>query len=518
MPTERVVVVGAGIGGLAAALELAHRGLDVVVLERAATPGGKLRQVSVAGRPVDAGPTVLTMRWVFEALFDRCGERLDRHLQLQPADVLARHAWSADEKLDLHADIGKSAEAIGRFAGAAEARGYLEFCARARRTYDALDHSYLRAGKTTPWGLAARQGLRGLPALMGISPFTTLWRALGDHFRDPRLRQLFGRYATYCGASPYLAPATLMLVAHVEQDGVWLIDGGMQSLAQAVAALAQQRGARIRCGCEARDIVLQAGRVVGVRLTSGEVVAADAVVFNGDVAALAAGLLGRAATGAVPRQPREHRSLSALTWSLVARTEGFPLLRHSVFFSSDYAAEFDDLVVRRRLPSAPTVYVCAQDRDAADGKAAVDGQERLLCLVNAPPIGDQRALTREEIEACERQTFRTLARCGLTLQSAPTGGTMTTPSDFEQLFPATGGALYGPASHGWKAAFTRCGSRSRIPGLYLAGGSTHPGPGLPMATLSGHLAAECIAQDLAQARVSISTSPPAAMPGGISTP
>lgn len=516
MRTERVVVIGAGIGGLAAALELAHRGLDVVVLERAATPGGKLRQVTVAGRQLDAGPTVLTMRWVFEALFDRCGERLERHLRLLPADLLARHAWSADERLDLHADVGRSADAIGHFAGAAEARGYLDFCARARRTYDALADTYLRAGKTTPWGLAARHGLRGLPALMGISPFTSLWRALGDHFRDPRLQQLFGRYATYCGASPFLAPATLMLVAHVEQDGVWLVDGGMQAVARAVATLAQQRGARLRCRCEARDIVLRAGRVVGVRLADGEVVDADAVVFNGDVAALAAALLGDAATRAVPPQARAQRSLSALTWNLVARTEGFPLLRHSVFFSGDYAAEFDDLVVRRRLPSAPTVYVCAQDRDAATG-AAPDGPERLLCLVNAPPIGDVRRLSSEEIEACERQTFQTLARCGLTLQPDRPDCTMTTPSDFERLFPATGGALYGPASHGWKAAFTRCGSRSRIPGLYLAGGSTHPGPGLPMATLSGHLAADCIAQDLARARTSISTSPPAAMPGGMST-
>lgn len=517
MPKDRVVVIGAGIGGLSAALELAGRGMDVVLLERAAEPGGKLRQVAIGGQSLDAGPTVLTMRWVFETLFERVGARLDDHLALRPAGVLARHAWRVNERLDLHADRERSADAIGRFAGAREARGYLDFCRRAGGTYAALRDSYLRAGKTTPWGLAARQGARGLPALMRISPFTTLSRALGDHFADPRLRQLFGRYATYCGGSPFLSPATLMLVAHVEQDGVWLIEGGMQALARAVAGLARQRGARIRCGAQVDRILLRSGRVAGVQLADGETIDADAVVFNGDVAALAGGHLGEAVRAAVPPQPSWRRSLSALTWNLVARAEGFPLLRHSVFFSHDYAREFEDLLARRRLPRIPTVYVCAQDRGADEGGAGPDGPERLLCLVNAPPDGDGRPLASEEIEACERASLQMLARCGLRLQADPRQVVRTTPTDFERMFPATGGALYGPSPHGWRAAFTRCGSRSRIPGLYLAGGSTHPGPGLPMATLSGQLAAECLAQDLPQARASISTSPQAATPGGMST-
>lgn len=514
--SERVIVIGAGIGGLAVALELAGRGADVLVLERAGAPGGKLRQVDVDGQKLDAGPTVLTMRWVFDALFEQAGARLEDHLCLRPAGVLARHAWNADERLDLHADRQRSVDAIGRFAGAREARGYVDFCARAARTYAALRDTYLRAGKTTPWGLTARHGLRGLPALMGISPFTRLSSALRDHFDDPRLRQLFGRYATYCGASPYLAPATLMLVAHVEQEGVWLIDGGMQALAQAVASLAQQRGARLRCGAAVDEILLRSGRAAGVRLADGETIEADTLVFNGDVAALAAGRLCGAARAAVPPQARTQRSLSALTWNLVARAEGFPLLRHSVFFSPDYAGEFEDLLTRRRLPAEPTVYVCAQDRGTDDSLSAIDGPERLLCLVNAPPDGDLRPLPPEEIEACERQTFRRLERCGLRLLARADSIVRTTPSDFDRLFPATGGALYGPASHGWQAAFSRCGSRSRIPGLYLAGGSTHPGPGLPMATLSGQLAAACVLQDLARGRASMSMSSRTATPGGMS--
>ncbi len=516
MHTERIAIVGAGIGGLAAAIELAARGLDVSVFERAATPGGKLRELPVGDTRLDAGPTVLTMRWVFDALFDAAGARLDDALRLAPAERLARHAWGPGERLDLHADVARSADAIGRFAGAAEARGYLDFCARSQRVYRALEQPFLRAGRTTPWGLFARAPWRDWPALASISPFTTLWRALGRHFHDPRLRQLFGRYATYCGSSPFDAPATLMLVAHVEQQGVWLVDGGMQRLAEALAALARRLGVRLRCGAQVEAIELAQGRAAGLRLAGGERIEADAVVFNGDVAALAAGLLGDAVRRAVPALPPSRRSLSALTWHLTASARGLPLLRHTVFFSRDYAAEFDDLRAGR-LPADPTVYVCAQDRGADDGPGP-DGPERLMCLVNAPARGDGRAPTEEEIATCETRTFHALARCGLRLRPGPQPMARTSPSDFARLFPATGGALYGPASQGWRSAFTRCGARSRIPGLYLAGGSTHPGPGLPMAVLSGHQAAQAAMQDLARRHASTAPWPRAATPGGTSTP
>ena len=225
---------------------------------------------------------------------------------------------------------------IGRFAGAPAARGYLDFCARARRIYGALETPFLRGSRPTPLSLAARAGWRGLPDLLRISPLATLWQQLGTHFSDPRLRQLFGRYATYCGSSPFMAPATLMLVAHVEQDGVWLVDGGMHRVAQALARLAEAHGAVLRCGAQVEQILVRDGRACGVRLAGGEELAAQAVVFNGDVAALSGGLLGDAAGAAVPRTAPALRSLSALTWNLHASTRGFPLARHTVFFSADY--------------------------------------------------------------------------------------------------------------------------------------------------------------------------------------
>jgi 1-hydroxycarotenoid 3,4-desaturase len=465
------------------------------VLERAGGPGGKMREVAIGNARLDAGPTVFTMRGVFEEIFDDAGASLDAHVTLRPVTTLARHAWSARERLDLFADVRRSAEAIGALAGADEARRYLAFCAEARGIYRTLERPFIRASRPSPLSLVGRVGWRGLAGLWRIRPFATMWSALGEHFRDPRLRQLFGRYATYCGSSPWLAPATLMLVAHVEQDGVWLVDGGMHRLAQALQRIAEGHGASFRFGVEARGVQTAGGRVAGVRLADGERLAADAVIANADAAALGCGLLGAAVATAVPRLSAA-RSLSAVTWSAVAATAGFPLLRHTVFFSRDYAAEFDELFGCRRLPASPTVYVCAQDRDDRDAVAA-PSPERLLCLMNAPADGDVRRYTEADLAAARTRAFAQLARCGLQVELDGARTVVTTPSDFERLFPGTGGALYGPASHGWRASFSRPGTRTRLPGLYLAGGSTHPGPGVPMAALSGRLAAATVLADLA---------------------
>jgi 1-hydroxycarotenoid 3,4-desaturase len=506
MKPGRVVVIGAGIGGLAAAIGLAVRGVDVTVLEKADKPGGKMREDVAGAARIDAGPTVLTMRWVFDELFADAGKALGDFLVLHPADVLARHFWTNGTQLNLYSDVDRTADAIGTFAGSREARGYRDFCARAERIYETLSHSFIRAQRPNPVSLARRVGSLG--DLWGISPFKTLWSALREHFRDERLRQLFGRYATYCGSSPFDAPATLMLVAHVEREGVWLPEGGMQRVAEALEKLACARGVQIRYACDVREIAIRAARVRGVMLSSGEDIEADAIVLNADTAALAEGRFGPALAGAAPRVTRAQRSLSAVTFALSADANDFPLARHNVFFSNDYAAEFDDIFAHRRVPAQPTVYVCAQDRDEATPPLA---PERLFCLINAPPDGDIHDF-RTEIGPCTSRTFALLERCGLTV--TPQSATVTTPTDFNRMFPGTGGALYGPASHGWMASFRRPGSRTQVSGLYLAGGSVHPGPGVPMAALSGRLAAESVLADFASMRRSV----PADTRGGTSTP
>lgn len=502
-----VIVVGAGAGGLAAACDLARQGVAVQVFESANTVGGRIHQQRVDGQPIDSGPTVLTMRWVFDDLLAACGETLeDEDLRLLPLDVLARHAWSADERLDLFADPRRSTEAIGELSGPAEARRFEAFCAEARRIYHHLEAAYIRTERPSLLSMTTDLGPSGMLALTGLGPFASLWKSLGRHFHDPRLRQLFGRYATYCGGSPWLAPATLMLIAYVEMRGVWVAQGGMQALANRLARSAVRQGVSIECSQPVSEILVDQGKAVGIRLSDGRCHHADAVVFNGEVGALVTGRLGASAARAVTVQDVGTRSASALTVALRARVEGFELDYHNVFFQPDYRSEFTDLFEQGRLPTRPTLYVCAQDRvpggrnTGDSGGPLEESGERIFGLINAPATTTDVALRQEDIERCLNSAFSHLERCGLRLTTVSSGQAITTPAAFAQRFPGSAGALYGMAPHGWMSSFRRPSARTRLPGLFLAGGSAHPGAGVPMATLSGRVAAATVMAHLDSTR------------------
>lgn len=490
MTSDRIVVIGSGVGGLASAMLLAAQGVEVVVLEKEPIAGGKMRTMNIDGLAIDCGPTVLTMLHVFERLFADCGLTLSSHVTVERASLLARHAWSSNGHLDLFADRTASRDAIGRFAGSAAAKGFDAFCAHARQVYETMNPLFMEAERPTPVSMARAAGLRGLAGLVSSAPFTTLWDLLGTYFPDPRLRQLFGRYATYCGSSPFEASATLALIPHVEMQGVWIVKGGMRALADALAGAAMRSGATIRYGVEATEILAQNGKASGVVLSTGERIAATAVISNGDVGALASGLLGAPARSAVAADGTPPRSLSAATWGFAARADGFPLAHHTVFFSGSSKLEFDDLFTRRRPPSDPTVYVCAADRHEG---APPPAQERLFMIVNAPADAGRSLARPEDIQACRTAMMRTLERCGLRLDV--TGEMHAGPATFAARYPGTDGAIYGMASHGWTASFRRPGARTKLPGLYLTGGSVHPGAGLPMAALSGRLAAQAWLRD-----------------------
>ncbi len=506
MAQAKVIIVGAGIGGLTSAALLAAQGCDVTVCEAASGPGGKARQDVHDGVGIDAGPTVFTKRATFEAIFEACGGSLDDHLTLTPAEVLARHAWNEDERLDLFADPQASEDAIAAFAGPDDARGYARFRVAAKRAHDTLDDSFMRNTKTTPWGLAARIGPRRMADMVAIRPMQTLWPVLGSYFKDPRLHQLFGRYATYCGASPFQASATLMLIAHVEAEGVWLIDGGLSALARALEALGCSNGVHYRYDSAVAEITVEQGKASGVALASGERINADRVVLNADPAALASGLFGTSAGSAVPAYAPKDRSLSAVTFLGNVLATGFDLSHHNVFFSNDYRAEFDALA-NGQLAERPSVYLCAQDHKP--GAPPPTGNERVQIIINAPANGDTHHYSGQEIDQCRAHMLEALKTAGLTLDGPLHA---TTPTDFNARYPATGGALYGRASHGWAASFRRPGARTTIPGLYCAGGGTHPGAGVPMAALSGQLAAASLMTDL----VSTRRFHPVAMAGGMS--
>jgi 1-hydroxycarotenoid 3,4-desaturase len=502
---DRVIVVGAGIGGLACAMRLAAAGCEVTVLERAGHVGGKMRTVPSVAGPVDAGPTVLTLREVFDALFDACGTTLGDHVALSPLAELAHHAWDDGSSLSLFAEAARSEAAIRAFAGPEAAAQFRAFHAEADRLFTAFEGPMMRAAAPTLAGMAGVV-LRDPGLVAAMQPGRSLASALARRFDDPRLRQLFGRYATYVGGDPTASPALLSLIWRAESRGVWAVQGGMHRLAAAMASVAEGLGARIVTGAEVLAIGAEGGRIASV-VTEGGRHDCDAVVFNGDPAALARGLMGPDAR-VVPRRAVAPRSLSAFVWSFAARATGTAPAHHNVYFAHAPNGEFPEIAAGA-LPSDPTLYVCAQDRGAGP---APTGPERFEIIANGPP----RATTTpdpEEMDRCRETTFSRLARMGLSFDATPGTDRLTTPEGFAAMFPGSDGSLYGRSPHGLTAGLRRPTAHTALPGLYLAGGGTHPGAGVPMAAMSGARAAEAICADLA----STSRSRRTATAGGTST-
>ncbi|ARE40106.1 Methoxyneurosporene dehydrogenase [Rhodovulum sp. P5] len=490
--SQKVVVIGAGMGGLSTAIRLANAGLDVQVVDRAPVPGGKMRTFATDAGPSDAGPTVMTMRPVFEELFDSVGATLTDYVTLHREEVLARHWWPDGSSLDLFASREDSAAAVGTFAGAKAEKEFRAFCRRAERLFRAFDAPMMQAAEPSQ-GALTREVMTHPWLIFDMAPLKSLWSSLNAQFSDPRLAQLFGRYATYVGGSPFKSPALLGLIWHAEEQGVWRVDGGMHKLARGLHKLAEDKGVTFTFKTRATRIETQGGKAAAVHLEDGTRLPADIVVFNGDPAALHSGLLGGDVRKTVKTGATHPRSLSAYVWSYAAKPHGPEMVHHNVFFCADPHTEFDP-IARGHMPEDGTLYICAQDRGS--GKTP-QGLERFEIIMNGPPMADGADPTDEEKETCRTRTFETLAKFGLTFDPTPEATWLTTPRQFAKLFPASEGSIYGRSPHGLTASLKRPTARTKLPGLYLAGGGAHPGAGIPMATLSGRHAAAAILTDLA---------------------
>ena len=499
-----IVIIGAGIGGLASALRLSHAGAKITVLDRHATPGGKMRTLPSAAGPVDAGPTVLTMKHVFETLFSDVGTRLEDQVTLEREDILARHFWSDGTVLDLMADPAASLSNVAQVFGKKSAAEFTKFTNRAQALFDAFDAPMMQSSAPTLGAMTANV-LKNPKLIPAMSPHQSLAKSLNAQFSEPKLAQLFARYATYVGGLPAASPAILGLIWHAESQGVWHVKGGMHQLARAIETHATSFGAEFHYNAHVDRIEIQDGRIKAVH-TKDKTIAPDAVVFNGDPKALHDGQLGDAAALAVPHQ--DPRSLSAYVHAFAAKAVGPDLAAHNVFFADNPAAEYDPLAYGQ-TQTDPTLYICAQDRFA--GGIPTD-LERFEIIMNAAPTTN---ITPDEKERqqCLTLISERLNSFGLTFSPPPTAQTLTMPQEFAQLFPASNGSLYGRSPHGLMAAFKRPTARTRIKGLYLTGGGAHPGAGVPMATLSAQHAAAAICTDLTLT----STSPQADTHGGMST-
>lgn len=494
-----VAVVGAGVGGLAAAIQLGARGLRVVLCEQGARVGGKLDLVATEGFRFDTGPSLLTMPDVLRDLLAAGGLRLEDELDLVPLAPLCRYRFADGTRFDASADPAEMRAAIAALSPR-DVAGYERF---------------IRLGKDL-WRLTAEpflfnslehlgRSLRGVLA-RGVGPADlvhlaipqTLDGVVSRHFRDPRLVQLFDRYATYNGSSPYRASGIYALIPYVEHaGGAWYPRGGMYAIAEALGRAAARVGVAIRLGAPVRQIMVAGGRAAGVELADGTAIAARCVISNAD-AAVTLGSLLPAGAGAAPAARAAARlgpSSSGFVLLLGVNRRYEQLAHHNIYFSADYRREFADLWVRQVPPTDPTIYVCASSR--TDPTQAPAGHENLFVLVNAPALGPaydwqaHAAAYRDlVVDRLEALGFTDLRRHIVVER-------VRTPRDFERLYGAWHGSIYGASSNGLLAPFRRPRNRvTEVPGLYLAGGSAHPGGGLPLVMLSGKIAARLAREDL----------------------
>ncbi|MEH1011566.1 phytoene desaturase family protein [Micromonospora sp. CPCC 206060] len=489
----RVVVVGAGVGGLATAARLAVTGHEVTVFERAEVVGGKLgrytRETPAGAFHFDTGPGLLTLPEVFADLFEATGAKIDEYLDLVPLDPIVRHVFPGDGPvLDSCADPVAFADRIGTAFGAEAAADWGRLWRRAGRVWDASWRDILRTGIDSPRELAKLAWRLG--DLAAIGPGQTL-RGLGRRtLRDPRLRMLLDRYATYTGADPRRAPAALVAIPYAELTfGGWYLRGGLGTLADALLSRCLDLGVVVQTGTTVTRIDAAGGRVHGVRLAGAAApVPADVVVANVDALTVYRDLLPS------PRRLAglADRSLAGFVLLLgVAGDSG--LAHHNVFFPGDHDAEFDAVFgapgrgVPARPAPDPTVFVTVAD----DPMVRPAGHEAWFVLVNAARQG--RSMSAVDwrrpglADAYADRILDVLAERGVDVRDRLVFREVRTPADLADGTAAPGGAIYGTAG-----GLLRPANRAPAHGVFLVGGSTHPGGGLPMVTLSAQIVADRI--------------------------
>ena len=488
-------MVGAGLGGLAASARLAALGHAVTLLEQADEVGGKLGWFTRDGHAFDTGPSLVTLPSIHRDLFAATGVRLEDEVDLVRLDPAGAVRFADGTSLTMpghRADVPAALEdALGGGAGAQ----WSGLMARAAEMWRVTEQPFLRSplrGAATLAGLA-----RSTRDVATVAPWQTL-RGLGRrHLRSAHLRTLLDRYATYSGSDPRRAPAVLATVPYVEQEfGSWYVRGGLRRLGLALADRAQALGAVVRTGCAVRRVVVTGGRASGVELVHGEVVPADVVVSGVDAAALYRDLLPAVrGTGAVQRSlARSTPSLSGFVLLLALRGRTPRLAHHTVLFPADYDAEFDAVFGtgrhdRPRPVDDPTVYVSAPDDPALRPD---DDSESWFVLVNAPrhdPAGGTDWTAPGLADRYADRVLATMARRGLDVRDRVRWKVVRTPADLERDTGSVGGSIYGTSSNGARAAFLRPGNVSPVPGLFLVGGSSHPGGGLPLVALSAEIVA-----------------------------
>ncbi len=497
---QHAIVIGAGMGGMATAIRLAVAGWRVTVYEAGERPGGKVNRWSADGWTFDTGPSLLTMPWVLRELFAAAGRSLDDYLTLDPVNPICRYHFADGTTFEVTTDTAQMAANIERLSPQ-DVPNFFRFLAYTSDLYAIAGEPFLRHPMDRSLlGLRQddlfRHGFRPRDLLKFATP-RTVHGVVSRFFHDPRLVQVFDRYATYNGSSPYHAPAAFCIIPFVEfGTGAWHPRGGIYKIAEALAALAADVGVRMVYDAPVEAITVRNGAATGVRLADGDAVSAAVVVSNADIGTTYEQLLSAQMPSVVTSRRslrRPEPSYSGFLLLLGTRYRYPHLAHHTISFSADYRREFDDLVRRRVPPTDPTIYICRAT--ATDPAAAPEGCDTLFVMVNVPYL-DGATDWRQVAPHYRDLVLRTLTRRGFPVGDAIAVENIWTPETLRDTYGAGRGAIYGFASNTPQAAFLRPGNRARgIGNLYFAGGTVHPGGGVPLALLSGQIAATMIAKE-----------------------
>jgi phytoene desaturase len=484
---SKTIIIGAGIAGLSAAIRLQVAGHQVTIYEKNERVGGKMYQVEQDGFRFDTGPSVITMRHVFEDLFRAAGRKLDDYLDLMALEPLTRYFYPDGFVLDASADTERMAEQIARI-DASDVQGYRDYLAYAAQIHRITGDVFIYDKPPSIASFAKVPVWDWLKA----DPFRTMNQAIEGFVKAPKLRQLLGRFATYVGGSPYLAPATLNVIADVElSGGVWYPRGGIYQIAIALEKMAKELGVEIVCKQAVEQILVKDGKAYGIRLEN-EIIEADFILSNLDVAMSYRKLLAESASEKrIKAMSSYEPSCSGFIMLLGIEGQHEQLAHHNIFFSKDYRAEFEAIFKHGLPPDEPTIYLAITAK--TDTKDAPEGCENWFVMVNAPALGAYDWAARKS--AYRDMVLEELAKRGFDIREKIRTETILTPLELEKMSGAWRGALYGASANNRFAAFMRPNNRSDIKGLYFAGGTSHPGGGVPMVMLSGKVAAEMILED-----------------------
>ncbi|MDG5766796.1 phytoene desaturase family protein [Balneolales bacterium ANBcel1] len=482
-----VAIIGAGLGGLSAALHLAARGIPVDIFEKGSVPGGKAGEIVDGPFRFDSGPSLLTLPEVATSLFELAGEKADRHLTLERLDTLCRYFYPDGTRLDAHSDSDALAAEIERVTGE-PAEAVTRFLDHCKTIYDLTADLFLFNDFRHWSSFVNLQAFKTLLKIRRIDPFRTMHQANASFFRDPRIVQLFDRYATYNGSNPYTAPATLNIISHVEyRMGGYYIREGVHMLPKALASIAASQGVSIHYNTGVEEIIHRDGKVTGLKV-NGEIASYDAVFSNVDAGTTFTKLLKNPEGKEARRYFRQEGSSSATVFYWGMRGNEERLGSHNILFSSDYRKEFDDMFRHRRCPDDPTVYIHISSRYKSDD--APPDHENWYVMVNSPAnSAEGRYPGTDRMRGIVQKKISSML--GEDISGRIVSEQVMTPSDIERQTGSLNGRLYGISSNSRDAAFLRQSARSKdVNGLFFCGGSVHPGGGIPLVLLSGKHAAE----------------------------